>query len=345
MGIYEPPEDFIKPAQTMHGDFTYTNSPVAVARFPFPWREDSFRYSVNMEPHPGGPAGSVFEHAIDIDEHYLTDITERARCLADQHERYVSLPHTGLLQWDCLELLMESLARDYPQYFSLTKDSDRWTWENKPMAIKDSFTFGDFNAFECEPAEYIFRQVQGDMVALDQRDNNLWADLGLTTSAADWSMRFDAGMSFTEWHGPVPLAHEMGVFDRALQFLMNLRLGEPTRRLNWTLTVNPRQDTAAETYHEWGCERDTVTSANAGEKVHLRVELQGLFRLPRSNGILFSIRAYLCSFADLAGYNPEWAKRAHRVLRDLEKPIVDYKGITNYHDEIVGWLSQFDDGS
>ena len=31
------------------------------------------------------------------------------------------------------------------------------------------------------------------------------------------------GMSFHEWHGPVPLAHELGVFDRALKYLLNLQ--------------------------------------------------------------------------------------------------------------------------
>ena len=43
----------------------------------------------------------------------------------------------------------------------------------------------------------------------------------MVTTQADWSMNFDIGMSFKEWHGPVPLAHEMGVFDRALKYLLD----------------------------------------------------------------------------------------------------------------------------
>lgn len=75
---------------------------------------------------------------------------------------------------------------------------------------------------------------------LDQRDGTLW----MVTTQADWSLNFDLGMNFTEWHGPVPLAHDLGVFDRALKFLLNLRVGHPVRRLNWTMTVHPRLDTS-----------------------------------------------------------------------------------------------------
>ena len=59
----------MKDAETMRGDFTYRNSPKAIKRFPFPYPEDEYMYSVNMELHDGGEPGSIFEHAFDIDEH------------------------------------------------------------------------------------------------------------------------------------------------------------------------------------------------------------------------------------------------------------------------------------
>jgi hypothetical protein len=151
-------------------------------------------------------------------------------------------------------------------------------------------------------------------------------------------------MSFKEWHGPVPRAHEIGVFDRALKYLLMLQLGKPVRRLNWTMTVNPRLDTAPETYPEWGQDRASVTPDNVGKKVHLRVELQTLFRLPRSNGVLFSIRGYLASVGDLARY-PRWGKRLHRVLRDLPQDLAEYKGLVRYKPMVVEWLSRMDDGA
>ena len=61
-------------------------------------------------------------------------------------------------------------------------------------------------------------------------------------------------------------------------------------------------------------------------KLHLRVELQTLFRLPRSNAILFGVRAYLASIGELARV-PKYARRLHRVLRDIHPELEGYKGL------------------
>jgi hypothetical protein len=192
--------------------------------------------------------------------------------------------------------------------------------------------------------EYIGRQVQGDFSIQDQRDNQLWMDAGIITSQADWSLDFDVGMNFFEWHGPVPLAHEAGVFERALKFLLNLQIGSPVRRLNWTMTVNPRLDTSPENYHKWGTDRTTITPENVGRKLHLRVEMQGLFRLPRSNAILFSIRGYLMSLEQIVTV-PKWGRRLPRVLQTLPDELVAYKALTRYRETAINWLSKYDDGA
>src|SRR6202048_1728706 len=328
--------------ETFRDDFSYRNSPRAIRRFPLPFSEDSYMYSVNIEPHLPGPPGSVTEFAFDVDEHYVAECRERAIVLAAEPLRYQALPHMMSSQWDCLELIMESLARDYPQQFSLERGGSRWVWANRPLGIHQSFTFGDPATLPQQPLEYITRQAQGDWVVMDQREGDLWCEAGMVTTQADWSLDFDMGMSFKEWHGPVPLAHEMGVFDRALKFLLNLRLNEPVRRLNWTMTIHPRLDTSPENYYKWGPDRATVTPLNAGDKAHLRVELQGLWRLPRSNAIVFSIRAYLISMQELVTV-PKWARRVHRVLRDLHPALVDYKGLSRYRDAVVEYLAPFDD--
>ncbi len=330
--------------ETFRDDYTYRNSDEGVRRFPFPFGQDEYMYSVNIEPHAGGKPGSVYEHAFDIDEHYVSECRDRAITLERDPGRCESLPHMIDAEWDVLELIMSSLARDYPDHFRLRQDGAHWHWTNLPLGIEQSFVFGDAATLPYPPFEYITRQTQGDFVILDQRDGDLWADSGMITQQADWSLTFDVGMSFKEWHGPVPRAHEIGVFDRALKYLLMLQLGKPVRRLNWTMTVNPRLDTAPETYPEWGQDRASVTPDNVGKKVHLRVELQTLFRLPRSNGVLFSIRGYLASVGDLARY-PRWGKRLHRVLRDLPQDLAEYKGLVRYKPMVVEWLSRMDDGA
>jgi len=333
-----------KTDETFRDDFSFRNSPHAIRRFPLPFPDDKYMYSVNIEPHTPGPKGAVTEFAIDIDEHYVAECRDRALVLKEDPKRFQALPHMMTAQWDALELIMESLARDYPEHFKLTKWGNRWHWENKPLGIKQEFTFGDMSTLPNEPFEYIARQVQGDWVIMDQRDGDLYAEAGIATSPADWSLDFDIGMTFNEWHGPVPMAHELGVFERALKFLLKLRLGGPVRRLNWTMTVHPRLDTSPETYYRWGTDRASVTLDNVADLVHLRVELQALWRLPRSNAVIFSIRAYLISLREISTV-PKWARRVHRALKNLHPALVDYKGLSRYRDTAVQWLSQFDDGT
>jgi len=123
-----------------------------------------------------------------------------------------------------------------------------------------------------------------------------------------------------------------------------LRLGQPVRRLNWTMSINPRLETSPESYPEWGPDRASVTVENAGGKVHLRVELQTLWRLPRSNAILFPIRCFLISVEELARV-PKWGKRLHRVLSSLPPELVEYKGLTRYLPATLAWLAPLDDGA
>lgn len=327
----------LKPIETFRDDFTYANSPEAIARFPFPLSEDRYTYSVNIEPAMPGAPGSVFEHLFDVDEHYLGEVEERRIVLEEDPGRCRVLPHMRTAEWDALELLMTRYARDYPHLFSLQRDGDRWTWENRALGIREAFVFGDAATLPCGPFEYITRQAQGDFNLLDQREGNLFMDAGMITGPADWSLSFDLGMDFQQWHGPVPLAHELGVFDRALKYLLNLRVERPVRRLNWSITVHPRLDTSPETYHRWAGDRAGLTAQNAGELAHLRVELQMLARLPRSNAVLFSIRTYLISLQDLAT-RPEWARRLHHVLGSLPVPIVEYKGLDRTREPIRAWL-------
>ncbi len=341
---FKPQFDSFFKDETFEGSFTFRNSPQAIRRFPFPFDRDEYMYSVNIEPHVRGRKGSVFENVFDVDEHYVSEMRDRARVLARDPLRCQSLPHMDLAGWDLLELIMENLATDYPQWFHLNKSGNDWHWINKPLGIDQKFTFLDNSTLPHGPMEYITRQMQGDFTLQDEREGNLWVDAGMVTTQADWSLDFDIGMNFFEWHAPVPLAHEKMVFERALKFLLKLQHGSPVRRFNWTMTVNPLLDTAPETYPEWGPMRTSLTQENMGEKMHLRVELQALFRLPRSNAIAFSIRAYLGKFAELVTM-PKWGRRLHRVVRDLHPDLAAYKGFLRNRDAMVQWLSQYDDGA
>lgn len=320
--------------------------PARVVRFPFPFPNDTYRYSTNVEPagtRAVTAAGSWGEHPVDIDEFLHEELAERERVLSADPSRFQALPHMDVAQWEAMTTLMRMLADAYPDRYSLTRTGDRWRWRNDQLGIEQTFVHGVADSLPDPPLRFIGRQVQEDVVLLDQREGALWGDAGLVTCAADWSMRFDVGMSFLQIHGPVPRVHEEGVIPRAQQFLMGLQPGQRYRRTNWTLTVDRLLDTATETYPDWGPGRRVLAEgplADVGDRLHLRVEVQHLIRLGASGSIMFLIRTHLLPFRDVA-LVPGWAQRLHDVLVELPDDMADYKGVTRTRGPGIAWLREF----
>ncbi len=314
-----------------------------IAGFPFPFPEDRYRYSTNVEPagrSVSTPAGQWGAAVVDIDGEYAAELAERADILRRDPTRAEVLPHMQPAAWDAAMTLMRELATAYPSTMTLERLGDaRWRWTNGLLGLTQEFVYGDGGTLPEEPLRWIAGQVQEDVVLLDQRDQ-LYGDAGVVTFAADWSFGFDVGMSFLEIHGPVPRVREEGVITRAHEFLKRLQPHQPYRRTNWTLTIGRRLDVSTELYPEWGPDREMiqrVDDATFGRLVHLRVEVQHLVRLPDSGAIMFLIRTYMLPLELLATVE-SWRRRAAEVLAELPADMADYKGIIKYRDRAASWL-------
>lgn len=316
--------------------------PERVRRFPFPFDDDTYRYSANVEPArtlTPTAAGGWGDRVVDVDGTYRGELRERAAVLGADPNRCVALDHMRPACWDTMLWAMRELARTYPSDCSLTADGPHLLWRNGFLGLTQAFRYGDDTSLPTDPLRYAGSQVQEDLVLLDQRRDGLWADAGLVTFAADWSMRFDLGMRFVDIHRPVPRLVPAGIIPRAEQFLMRLQHGTDFRRLNWTLAATDRLDVSTETYHEWGRSRRLAVEhpAEAGSRLHLRVEVQHFVRLAPSGAVLFPIRTYLLSFDEIARV-PSWRNRLAAVLTELPPDMADYKGLARYRDVAVAWL-------
>jgi hypothetical protein len=311
--------------------------------FPFPFPADSYRYSTNIEPARRlvqTRVGQWGDSVVAMDAHYLGELAERAVILQADPSRHAVLPHMRPAAWDACLTVLRELATAYPAHTALISlGGDRWHWRNDLTADDLEFTYGDDATLPDEPLRWVSSQVQEDIVLLDQREQ-LYADAGVVTFAADWSFGFDVGMSFPEIHGPVPRLSQLGVVNRAHEFLKRLQPHAPYRRTNWTLTIGRRLDMATERYPEWGPDREMVQGVDDetfARLVHLRVEVQHLIRLADSGAIMFLIRTYLMPLDVLATIDP-WRERAAKVFADLPEDMADYKGIIKYKDRAAAWL-------
>ncbi|WP_445170582.1 heme-dependent oxidative N-demethylase family protein [Mycolicibacterium sp. Dal123E01] len=277
---------------------------------------------------------------VDIDSEYRHELAERSRILAADPSRHAALPHMRIACWDTLLALMTELATAYPATMSLTQDGETWHWHNELLGIEQDFVVGDESSLPCDPLAFIAGQVQEDIVLLDQRDGDLFADAGVVTFAAGWSFGFDVGMTFLEIHGPVPRLRETGVITRAREFLMRLSPNDIYRRTNWSMTVGRRLDVSTEAFPESLPDRDHLDALDDeafGRLIHLRVEVQHVIRLAESGAICFLIRSYMVPLADIATIE-EWRARTAAVLAELPDDMAEYKGLSTYRDRAVRWL-------
>ncbi|TFB69575.1 DUF3445 domain-containing protein [Cryobacterium glaciale] len=332
-----PFTDTAPPRATAFGDGIVERA----RHLPFPFSSDSYRYSANVEPAPGRvdtDAGHWGENIIDIDGDYRSDLAERAEILARDPSRCQALSHMRTAVWDVIETLLPIMATDYPEVMAFQRDGLHCSWRNDLLGLQLDFVIGDDSSLGMDPLVFIGGQVQDDIALLDARDGALWLDAGLVTFAADWCLGFDVGMRFTEIHGPVPRVHEERIVSRAEQFLLRLQPGDKFRRTNWTMTVDRRLDTSTDSYPEWGADRRLVLlDPTLPDRLHLRVEVQHLIRLPRTGAVLFLVRSYLVSLTELATV-PAWRQRLGQVLAELPPDMAEYKGIDRYRAAASAWL-------
>jgi hypothetical protein len=304
-----------------------------ISRFPFPFKGNSYRYSNNSVALQSG-------NILDITPEYFEEIEKKRHILNTTHNRsYQSFNHSLEAQWEILEMVLDEMCKLYPNYFNLEKRENLWFFENYLLNEKQEFMFGDASTLPYEPLDFIGRHVQEDLVYVAQRDSDLYMDAGQICFPANWSIAFDLGMTFTEWHSPVPHFSDSGMSEKVKGFLMRMEAGKPWTRLNWTLTVEPILNTFPENHHDWGLKKDKITVENVGELVHLRTEDQRLFRLPQSNGILFSIHTHLIPMEELRK-NEKWLQQCHQVLVDLPDYMAEYKGFNSYKDKLISYLDK-----
>ena len=304
-------------------------------QFVFPWKEDNYRYSNDLKRLNE----DEYRYFIEITPEYEVQVREKRRLLDEQPEvRYQSMPHTMEMQWELVELILEQATERYPQYFTVDKDGDHWTFTNHILHEVEEFVFCDASSIEREPLDLVGRHFHNDFVLMVHRDNDLFLEVGQVSFAALFSANWNKGMSFMEIHGPVPFVTRNGVplAERVLKFLLNLEPGKPWTRVNWNLMAD-RYDVNYETMHIWEPQRERVTVENAGELVYLRVEEQKFYRLPRANAILFSLNTMFLPLEDLK-LRPEWLIRTYKNLSDIPPEMAAYKGIDVFLNQSVEYL-------
>ena len=302
----------------------------------FPFSGDEYKMTMGVQALGDRPL-------IEIDlDHYAAELALKEELLSSQYSDYFrAAPGSERMQEEVLEMLLPILARDYPQHFSLVRDGDCWHWRNALLNSEHTFRVGGDSDLLLPPLDWLGRQVQEDLLILDGTgDMPLLA--GQLCFPNSWNLEDKMGKSFLAIHSEVPLfAERIGRSSNLL--LERLKPDRTVWRVNWSIKSSPQLNhlvrSSQQAQHSDSVHTASLldlTPENIGERCYLRIERQTLSRLPRTNGILFTIHTYQ---SPLAAITAHAARDMAAVLQTTPATLLDYKGMTPFMDALLAYLA------
>lgn len=174
------------------------------------------------------------------------------------------------------------------------------------------------------------REVPDDLCLMEKREGG-WTLSALSLSAGSFFTARDAiGKSLAGLHGPVTGFNDR-LLPRVSRIFEGLREGLVLERRNWTLlntdvlhTPTPAPIRAL---------IPGIAADEAAAKLFTRVERQTLRRLPRTHGVLFTIRVWTSPLAEVLA-DPKRAARFAQAWRTAHPDFRAYKHLELY-DHLV----------
>lgn len=312
-------------------------------RIDLPFSRDE--YDMPMNVRPVEPS-----QIIGIDARYRAELAQKRTILAENPSYYLqALPGTEALQWEALEYLLALMAAQHPRHFALTARDTRLHWRNRLLALDAEIrpdrceSLGDLHGLAgvrvppgTEPLTWLGMQVQEDLILMDGATPGAPLVAGHLCFGAGWALGDKIGKPFLAVHREVPqFAARIGQAADAM--MARLKVGRPVGRMNWSLATTDRLNLAPSTTHQWLHTRRGITMQNAGDRLWIRTEWQTLSRLPRSGGILFTIRTALTPLRDLTG-DRDRLRHFTGMVKGMPRATREYKGMAGYMDELVDYL-------
>ncbi|MBO0332452.1 DUF3445 domain-containing protein [Sneathiella sp. CAU 1612] len=252
---------------------------------------------------------------LDIDEHYENDIAEKRRLLVKHRDLvYSDTEGTQAAQEKIHHLVRHELAAKHPEIAPSTEPQ-----------------------VEESPLVRAALLIQEDLVLMRESSDGYVLAAACVCFPTGWNLIEKAGQTIKFIHQPVPgLNDRLGSpIDR---FFRNLKSSKRVERFNWGLYDS------SELFQPgwWRSNRPvdmSISAKTVGEKIFFRVERQTLQRLHDSKDILFTIRIFHNSLAEICG-NKDRAERLLHGLQTMDPHMRAYKSLPRYEKLIMDYLGR-----
>ena len=185
------------------------------------------------------------------------------------------------------------------------------------------------------PINAAARLVEEDLCVMQPRGSSYSLTAGAVASPSYWRLADKLGKELLDIHDPVAeLRGRIG--ERMRHFFRELAPGRVYLRGNWFVHASGEPFGAPE---QLTPVPNQPPAPRHVERLFLRCERQTVRRLPRTGGILFTIRVFLNPLADLAAH----PQLAADILAAFAQPgVLDYKtrAVANRRTELLAWLRE-----
>ena len=282
---------------------------------------------------------------IELDNQYPRFHADKGRRIAERGSRCCatdptdSRAHEGAVE--LLEELCAYLSERYPSMFTKTNEGVRNTVTNENFDIEKLSVNG---GAEENPMQLCARLIQDDLAIMFEKDDGQYYLLaGAILLAGFWRLEDKFGMPLSEIHtsGDVP-GYKTKVEKGMMNFFRRVQPEKPVLRNNYFMQVDDSlawsesigsEDSTSEI--GWA----TAAKDKAISHHYFRSERQSLRRLPKSGGVVFTIRTYfepVTGIAEEAGVPGRLAS----AVRSWGDDVSRYKGRERYGDVLLEYLDR-----
>ncbi|KAL7628384.1 hypothetical protein AAE478_002586 [Parahypoxylon ruwenzoriense] len=274
---------------------------------------------------------------IELDNHYPRYHADKARRIRERGPRCCrTAPEAYPAAVELLEELVDYLPARYPTLYKRTDVGIDNLWSGESFDIVT-------RPLPEDPMQTCARLVQDDLaIMIEKSDSQYYLLAGAVLLAGFWRLEDKYGMPLSEIHtsGSVPQFQER-LEKGMMNFFRRLRPEEMVARNNYFMQVDdnlawsPSIGSEDAAHVSW----DTAQKNRAVEHHYFRSERQSLRRLPKSGGVVFTIRTYFHPVTDISkeDYVPG---RLASAVRSWGDDVSRYKGKEKYGEVLLEYLDR-----
>lgn len=251
---------------------------------------------------------------IEIDSHFDAELMQKRNLLQQVHDQvFVSLPEGMQGSLETLTLLKEFLPSRFPDKFPLNIEVDD----------------------NLHPLEAASLLVQEDLVVMSPIDDQWILTAACVCFPSRWDLTQKLGQNLFDIHGPVP-HYEERIGQATHTMFGKFTPERPVWRINWTVLDSP------ELHQPSGTTRATAGMTFGDDprpfdqRTFFRTERQTMRVLPSSD-VLFTIRSYVNSLAEIATMRPEFRQQLADTLNSASADTRAYKGWAPMWTDLMAW--------